>query len=163
MEDNAATMLDLARRYPTAFDLRDRAKRLMPRFAFGYMDGGAGATDFGIHRNWTALDNIQLAPRYGRVTTPPTCEAQLSAAHTQPPSALRQSAGPARRFPARRHIWRLRPRRRVCLTCLGSCPASPSKRPRASRLTCCGSSSIASRAMTTKSASTSHGAPRLRA
>src|SRR4051794_35159608 len=99
MKDDAATLLDLARRYPTAFDLRDRAKRLMPRFAFGYMDGGAGATDLGIHRNWTALDNVELAPRYGKVTTPPTCEAQLFGSSYTAPIGIAPIGGPGTAFP----------------------------------------------------------------
>ena len=35
--------LALKRRYPTAQDLRERARRRMPNFAFEYVDGGAGA------------------------------------------------------------------------------------------------------------------------
>ena len=34
--------LALMRQYPTSFDLRARAQKNMPRFAFEYMDGGAG-------------------------------------------------------------------------------------------------------------------------
>ena len=77
MDDDAALFFDLARKYPTSFDLRERARRLMPRFAFEYMDGGAGPVDFGIRRNWSALDNVELAPRYGKVARPPTCEAKI--------------------------------------------------------------------------------------
>ena len=29
-----------------------------PRFAFEYMDGGAGGEDAGIRRNWAALDAV---------------------------------------------------------------------------------------------------------
>ena len=36
-------LLRLKRRFPTALDLRARAKRRMPNFAFEYVDGGAGA------------------------------------------------------------------------------------------------------------------------
>ncbi|MDE0334648.1 MAG: alpha-hydroxy-acid oxidizing protein, partial [Defluviicoccus sp.] len=67
MTDNR---LALKRRYPTAHDLRRRARRVLPRFAFEYMDGGAGA-DTGIARNWAALDDVQLVPRYARVVEPP--------------------------------------------------------------------------------------------
>ncbi len=35
-----AEELALKRRYPTAHDLRRRARRVLPRFAFEYMDGG---------------------------------------------------------------------------------------------------------------------------
>ena len=40
------------------------ARRHLPRFAFEYCDGGAGA-DGGIARNWDALDAVELVPRYG--------------------------------------------------------------------------------------------------
>ena len=99
MKEDAATNLALARRYPTAFDLRDRAKRLMPRFAFGYMDGGAGATDLGIRRNWSALDNVELAPRYGKVARPPTCEAQIFGAPYTAPIGIAPIGGPGTAFP----------------------------------------------------------------
>ena len=35
--------LDLMRRYATAYDLRNRARKILPNFAFEYIDGGAGA------------------------------------------------------------------------------------------------------------------------
>ena len=57
----------LHRRFPAVAYLRRHARRHVPRFAFEYMDGGAGA-DGGIARNWNALDAVELVPRYG-VTT----------------------------------------------------------------------------------------------
>ncbi len=38
-----ASALERRRRFSTAFDLRGRASRRMPRLAFEYMDGGAAA------------------------------------------------------------------------------------------------------------------------
>ena len=38
----------LKRCYPTALDLRARARRRLPRFAFEYLDGGAGAGLFNL-------------------------------------------------------------------------------------------------------------------
>src|SRR5258705_8651150 len=62
----------LRRRYPTIAYLRRRARRHVPRFAFEYLDRGAGAHR-GIARNWGALDAGQLIPRYGRTPAlPPT-------------------------------------------------------------------------------------------
>ncbi len=46
-EGRMAERLALKRLYPTAHDLRRRARRVLPGFAFEYMDGGAGA-DTGI-------------------------------------------------------------------------------------------------------------------
>jgi L-lactate dehydrogenase (cytochrome) len=53
-----------ARWYPTIYDLRRGAARRLPHFAFEYGDGGAG-DDTGIKRNWSALDAIEMVPRYG--------------------------------------------------------------------------------------------------
>jgi (S)-mandelate dehydrogenase len=43
-------------------DFRIRAKRRMPKFAFDYLDGGAG-DESGIRRNIEAFDAIKLKPR----------------------------------------------------------------------------------------------------
>ena len=66
----------LKQRYPTALDLRERARRRLPRFAFEYLDGGAGS-DMGIDRNWAAFDAIEMIPRYGWVVAPPPTDWQL--------------------------------------------------------------------------------------
>jgi L-lactate dehydrogenase (cytochrome) len=50
--------------YPTIYDLRRGAQARLPHFAFEYGDGGAG-DDTGIKRNWSALDAIEMVPRYG--------------------------------------------------------------------------------------------------
>jgi L-lactate dehydrogenase (cytochrome) len=50
--------------YPTIYELRRGAQRRLPHFAFEYGDGGAG-DDTGIKRNWNALDDIEMVPRYG--------------------------------------------------------------------------------------------------
>lgn len=44
-------------------DLRRRARRRVPRFAFDFVDGGAEGED-GLRRNEAAFANIQLLPRY---------------------------------------------------------------------------------------------------
>ena len=55
----------LALRYPTVEDLRRRARRRVPRFAFDYVDGAAGAGETCMARNAAALDAVELVPRYG--------------------------------------------------------------------------------------------------
>ncbi len=55
----------LALRYPTIEDLRKRARRRVPRFAFDYVDGAAGAGETCMARNAAALDAVELVPRYG--------------------------------------------------------------------------------------------------
>src|SRR5262245_14360711 len=68
--------IGLHRRYPTIDDLRRRARRRAPQFAFEYGDGGAGA-DKGIARNWAALDAIELVPRYGVMPSLPSLTVEL--------------------------------------------------------------------------------------
>ncbi len=66
----------LSERYPVVTDLREAARRRIPRFAFEYIDGGAG-TDGGIRRNWSALDAVVLLPRYGSGLIAGSCEVCL--------------------------------------------------------------------------------------
>ncbi|MBX9740049.1 MAG: alpha-hydroxy-acid oxidizing protein [Beijerinckiaceae bacterium] len=98
MDDKQAYFQSLARAYPTAHDLRERARRLMPNFAFSYMDGGAG-TDQGIDRNWAALDAVELAPRYGKVARPPACGATLFGRSYAAPIGVSPIGGPGTAFP----------------------------------------------------------------
>ena len=71
----------------------------MPNFAFEYMDGGAGAVDLGVRRNWTSLDNVELAPRYGKVVQPPSCEATLFGRPYNAPIGISPIGGPGTAFP----------------------------------------------------------------
>src|SRR5579885_970905 len=54
----------LHRRYPTIADLRKRARRRVPRFAFDFVDGGCGENEVRDH-NRIALDAVKLVARYG--------------------------------------------------------------------------------------------------
>ncbi len=47
--------------YPTLADLRTRAKRRLPHFAWEYLDSGTGA-DLALRRSRQALDDVILAP-----------------------------------------------------------------------------------------------------
>lgn len=55
----------LRRRFPAIEDLERRAARRIPRFAFEFLQGGAG-DDSGPARNRSALRGIEIVPRYGR-------------------------------------------------------------------------------------------------
>lgn len=90
--------LALKRRYPTAFDLRARARRRLPNFAFEYADGGAGA-DTGIARNWAALDAVEMVPRYGRVVAPPPADTALFGKSYAAPIGIAPIGGPGTAFP----------------------------------------------------------------
>jgi (S)-mandelate dehydrogenase len=96
--EEMAQRLALKRRYPTAFDLRARARRRLPNFAFEYMDGGAGS-DTGIARNWGALDSIELVPRYGRVVAPPPADIELFGRRYTAPIGVAPIGGPSTVFP----------------------------------------------------------------
>jgi len=55
--------LDYNEAYPGIDDLRDRAKKRIPRFAFEYLEGGCNE-DVNLYRNTSELREIQLKPRY---------------------------------------------------------------------------------------------------
>lgn len=90
--------LALKRRYPTALDLRARARRRVPNFSFEYLDGGAGA-DTGINRNWSALDAVEMMPRYGRVVSPPPTDIELFGRAYSAPVGVSPVGGPGTAFP----------------------------------------------------------------
>jgi len=52
-------------RYPSVDDLARRARRRLPGFALGYLDGGAGR-ETALKRNTDAFDDVQLTPRFLR-------------------------------------------------------------------------------------------------
>src|SRR3954470_8247944 len=58
------TLADLRRRYPMVSDLEKRAKWRIPRFAYEFLQGGAG-DETGLNRNRTALQAVEIGPRYG--------------------------------------------------------------------------------------------------
>ena len=62
--------------YPTIYDLRRGAKWRLPHFAYEYGDGGAG-DDTGIRHNWSALDSIEIIPRYGVMPELPPVNCEL--------------------------------------------------------------------------------------
>lgn len=55
--------LDYNQAYPGIDDLRNKAKRNIPRFAFEYLDGGCNE-DVNLYRNTAELRDIQLKPNY---------------------------------------------------------------------------------------------------
>ncbi len=50
-------------RFPSVDDLRKRAMRRIPRFAFEYLDGGCNE-DVNLHRNTADLRKVELIPSY---------------------------------------------------------------------------------------------------
>jgi L-lactate dehydrogenase (cytochrome) len=90
----SAEKMKLRQRYPTIAYVRERARRHVPRFAFEYCDGGAGA-DGGIARNWCALDAVALIPRYGRSTALPPTAVELFGRAYAAPIGIAPMGGPA--------------------------------------------------------------------
>src|SRR5215831_2232426 len=88
----------LHRRFPTVAYLRKQARRKLPRFAFEYCDGGAGA-DGGILRNWNALDAVELVPRYGVTTALPPVDVELFGKRYSAPIGVAPMGGPSLVFP----------------------------------------------------------------
>src|SRR5712671_4278987 len=84
----------LHRRFPTVAYLRRHARRNVPSFAFEYMDGGAGA-DGGIARNWSALDAVELVPRYGVTTALPPVGIDLFGKRYAAPIGVAPMGGPS--------------------------------------------------------------------
>ena len=50
-------------KYPTIADLREKAKKRIPKFAFEYLDGGCNA-DINLHKNMTDIQEVELRPEY---------------------------------------------------------------------------------------------------
>jgi (S)-mandelate dehydrogenase len=78
--------------------LRRGARRNLPRFAFEYSDGGAGA-DGGIARNWDALDAVELVPRYGVTTALPPVDVEIFGRRYAAPLGVAPMGGPSLVFP----------------------------------------------------------------
>ena len=91
--------LALKRRFPTAMDLRRRARKRLPNFAFEYLDGGAGGADNGIARNWGAFDSIEMVPRYGKVVSPPPTGCTLFGKPYSAPVGISPIGSPGTAFP----------------------------------------------------------------
>ncbi|MGB6445841.1 MAG: alpha-hydroxy acid oxidase [Xanthobacteraceae bacterium] len=105
---------ELYRRYPTVDYLRRGARRRLPHFAFEYGDGGSGKDDAGIKRNWTALDAVELVPRYGIVPSLPSCGIELFGRRYAAPIGIAPMGGPAIVWPgADRHLARAAQKARV--------------------------------------------------
>ena len=54
--------MDLNSKYPAISDLRSKARKRIPHFAWEYLDSATG-DESTLHRNRSALDAIQFVPR----------------------------------------------------------------------------------------------------
>ena len=69
-------MADPAVKYQTVGDLRRRAKRRIPRFAWEYLDSGEGE-EHALHRNAQALQRVVMTPRFMRGLLEPDTSREL--------------------------------------------------------------------------------------
>src|SRR5271169_1631335 len=77
----------LHRRYPTIADLRQRARRRVPRFAFDFVDGGCGENEV-RDSNRAAFDAIKLVARYGLGSGAVSTEIELFGRHYAAPIGI---------------------------------------------------------------------------
>lgn len=66
----------LSDRFPSFADLRERARRRIPRFAFEYLDSATGL-EVGLERNRQALDRVLLTPRFMKGELKPRLTTEL--------------------------------------------------------------------------------------
>lgn len=55
--------LSINKKYPSVYDLREKAKKKIPRFAFEYLDGGCNE-DVNLHKNTSDIRDVELLPYY---------------------------------------------------------------------------------------------------
>ena len=60
---NEKVELSINKKYPSVYDLRERAKKKIPRFAFEYLDGGCNE-DVNLHKNTSDIRDVELLPYY---------------------------------------------------------------------------------------------------
>ncbi|TAE26657.1 MAG: alpha-hydroxy-acid oxidizing protein [Cytophagales bacterium] len=63
-------------RYPAIDDLRNGARRRIPRFAFEYLDGGCNE-DVNLHKNTAELREVELKPYYLNAYQTPSLKTEL--------------------------------------------------------------------------------------
>ncbi len=62
--------------YPTITDLREKAKKKIPKFAFEYLDGGCN-DDVNLGKNITDIQEIELRPQYLNIHTESSMKTKL--------------------------------------------------------------------------------------
>ena len=67
---------DINYKYPSVPDLRARAKRKIPKFAFEYLDGGCN-DDVNLKKNTNRIRAVELKPKYLVDYTPPSLKTKL--------------------------------------------------------------------------------------
>ena len=68
--------LEINYKYPSVADLKARAKRKIPKFAFEYLDGGCN-DDVNLKKNTDRIRAVELKPKYLIDYTPPSLKTEL--------------------------------------------------------------------------------------
>jgi L-lactate dehydrogenase (cytochrome) len=63
-------------KYPSIEDLRNKAKKRIPRFAFEYLDGGCNE-EVNLYKNTSEIREIELMPQYLRKHSDPDMQTEL--------------------------------------------------------------------------------------
>ena len=88
----------LRRRFPTVDDLRRRARRRVPRFAFDFVDGGAN-DEVCVERNIKAFRDVELLPRYCIDTKGASTEVELFGTRYAAPIGMAPMGSPGLMWP----------------------------------------------------------------
>jgi (S)-mandelate dehydrogenase len=97
-EGDKARAARLRRRFPTIEDLRARARRRVPRFAFDFVDGGAN-DETCVERNVKAFRAVELLPRYCIDTKGASTEVELFGARYAAPIGMAPMGSPGLMWP----------------------------------------------------------------
>ncbi|MRI01316.1 alpha-hydroxy-acid oxidizing protein [Kriegella sp. EG-1] len=63
MGNKKETIIKINNSFPSVTDLRNKAKRKIPKFAFEYLDGGCNE-DVNLHKNTAEIREVELLPYY---------------------------------------------------------------------------------------------------
>jgi (S)-mandelate dehydrogenase len=95
---HAARAKRLQQRFPTVDDLRARARRRVPRFAFDFVDGGANEETC-VTRNRAAFQGVELLPRYCIEAKGTSTEVELFGARYAAPIGISPMGSPGLMWP----------------------------------------------------------------
>jgi (S)-mandelate dehydrogenase len=95
---NDAKAARFRRRFPTIDDLRRRARRRVPRFAFDFVDGGAN-DEVCVERNAMAFRAVELLPRYCIDTKGASTEVELFGTRYAAPIGIAPMGSPGLMWP----------------------------------------------------------------
>lgn len=82
-----SNILSFNTKYPSVSDLREKAQKRIPRFAFEYLEGGCN-DEINLERNITDLQNVELMPQYLQAHKHAEISTQLFGEHYDAPFGI---------------------------------------------------------------------------